>query len=71
MWNNVLKMGIRLLTQHEQQLKRFCTIFFLKWCFFKGSHHPSGSFINWAHVTSLQRKTNLQSTNTFHTWNDN
>ena len=38
--------------------------------FKKGWHHPSGSFIYWAHVTSLACKANVQSTNTYHTWID-
>ena len=29
--------------------------------FFNGCHHPGGSFINWAHVTSLTCKANEQS----------
>ena len=29
--------------------------------FFKGCHHPGGSFIYWAHVTSLTCKANVQS----------
>ena len=34
--------------------------------FFEGCHHPGGSFINWAHVTSLTCKVNVRSTKTSH-----
>ena len=38
-------------------------------CFFKAIHLPGGSFIYWAHVTSLTCKANVQPTNTTsHTW---
>ena len=40
-------------------------------CFFKAIHLPGGSFIYWAHVTSLTCKANAQPTNTTsHTWID-
>ena len=38
-----------------------------KQTFFKGCHHRGGSFIYWAHVTSLRCKANVQSINTFRT----
>ena len=37
---------------------------------FKGCHHPGGSFIYWAHVTSLTCKVTVPSINTSHSWID-
>ena len=38
--------------------------------FFKGWHHPDGSFFYWNHVPSITSKANVQSTNACHAWND-